>query len=585
MPEASHRPLGSVNASAAIVSPDAIPGSSSPSCASDPVFMIAFAASATVEKYGAHNSTRPISSSTMPSSTNVNPWPPCASGMCRLCRPSSCAICFQTASSYPSVVSMRRRTSDEGDLASMNLRTASRSCSCSSENAKFIVSPSGSRLTREPEHPLADDVALDLARSCVDGLGPARHEDAMQVAELVVPAGLPLDDERVGAEHVHRQLTELAMPRRPVHLADARLRPEHALLHEAREHPHAVVLHDLDADVRVGEPLANRLVGGRAVLVRDVDEIGQLALERQLLRQECRPALEAQRRHRDLPAVVHLADDVLLVGTGVVEEDLVELGRARHLLERPCRDAVLLHRDEQVRDPLVGGRLGIGAHDCEAPVGPVGERRPDLLPVDHPLVTVEHGAGLDVREVGTGVRLRVALAPQLLGGLDLGQEALLLLIGPVRDQRRREQPLTEEADAGRRVRLGVLLVEDDLLGEARGTPAVLLRPPETDPAVAAEHALPLDAHVPVALVGRSAAAPDLREVAHEVVGEPGAHLVAERGLRGRVRRSEEHTSELQSHHDLVCRLLLEKKKKKKKSSIYNKKKKTKQKNKKKKKKK
>src|SRR5437773_8900876 len=36
-------------------------------------------------------------------------------------------------------------------------------------------------------------------------------------------------------------------------------------------------------------------------------------------------------------------------------------------------------------------------------------------------------------------------------------------------------------------------------------------------------------------------------------------------------RSEEHTSELQSHHDLVCRLLLEKKKKKKKKSKTNKK--------------
>src|SRR5437667_7099515 len=35
---------------------------------------------------------------------------------------------------------------------------------------------------------------------------------------------------------------------------------------------------------------------------------------------------------------------------------------------------------------------------------------------------------------------------------------------------------------------------------------------------------------------------------------------ADRGARS---RSEEHTSELQSHHDLVCRLLLEKKKKKK----------------------
>src|SRR5437773_3203620 len=31
-------------------------------------------------------------------------------------------------------------------------------------------------------------------------------------------------------------------------------------------------------------------------------------------------------------------------------------------------------------------------------------------------------------------------------------------------------------------------------------------------------------------------------------------------------RSEEHTSELQSHHDLVCRLLLEKKKKKNKKT-------------------
>src|SRR5690349_23959296 len=34
-------------------------------------------------------------------------------------------------------------------------------------------------------------------------------------------------------------------------------------------------------------------------------------------------------------------------------------------------------------------------------------------------------------------------------------------------------------------------------------------------------------------------------------------------------RSEEHTSELQSRRDLVCRLLLEKKKKKKKSQIDN----------------
>src|SRR5438034_7593422 len=39
------------------------------------------------------------------------------------------------------------------------------------------------------------------------------------------------------------------------------------------------------------------------------------------------------------------------------------------------------------------------------------------------------------------------------------------------------------------------------------------------------------------------------------------------GARGELQRSEEHTSELQSHSDLVCRLLLEKKKKKKQKTI------------------
>src|SRR6266851_6167079 len=44
-------------------------------------------------------------------------------------------------------------------------------------------------------------------------------------------------------------------------------------------------------------------------------------------------------------------------------------------------------------------------------------------------------------------------------------------------------------------------------------------------------------------------------------------------------RSEEHTSELQSHHELVCRLLLEKKKKKKNTQKKQKKKKQKKNNK------
>src|SRR5690349_22710443 len=56
-------------------------------------------------------------------------------------------------------------------------------------------------------------------------------------------------------------------------------------------------------------------------------------------------------------------------------------------------------------------------------------------------------------------------------------------------------------------------------------------------------------------------------------GEPGrAHRSGARLLRDG--RSEEHTSELQSRRDLVCRLLLEKKKKKKKNKKNRKQKKT-----------
>src|SRR5947207_12100000 len=44
--------------------------------------------------------------------------------------------------------------------------------------------------------------------------------------------------------------------------------------------------------------------------------------------------------------------------------------------------------------------------------------------------------------------------------------------------------------------------------------------------------------------------------------EGAIYIARTPGRNGRVERSEEHTSELQSHSDLVCRLLLEKKKKK-----------------------
>src|SRR5260370_24098790 len=47
---------------------------------------------------------------------------------------------------------------------------------------------------------------------------------------------------------------------------------------------------------------------------------------------------------------------------------------------------------------------------------------------------------------------------------------------------------------------------------------------------------------------------------HQALGQKRGHLLDRSGSR-RWNRSEEHTSELQSHLNIVCRLLLEKKKK------------------------
>src|SRR5437867_9057638 len=76
--------------------------------------------------------------------------------------------------------------------------------------------------------------------------------------------------------------------------------------------------------------------------------------------------------------------------------------------------------------------------------------------------------------------------------------------------------------------------------------------------------------VPVAVVADSRIA--LADLASEFFDHPTRRVVEElaREVGERDARSEEHTSELQSPYDLVCRLLLEKKKKKINKRIMNK---------------
>src|SRR5438034_7942697 len=60
--------------------------------------------------------------------------------------------------------------------------------------------------------------------------------------------------------------------------------------------------------------------------------------------------------------------------------------------------------------------------------------------------------------------------------------------------------------------------------------------------------------------GRSETRPQVTAAAPKKIPKPGTKAHTPSASNGQL-RSEEHTSELQSHSDLVCRLLLEKKKK------------------------
>src|SRR5207247_11342549 len=184
----------------------------------------------------------------------------------------------------------------------------------------------------EAEHALGDDVALDLGRSRVDRLGLRPHP-------AVLPAPILHGELRVGRERaVHpldadRRLLQPLVHLAPVKLGHARLGPRSvAVLGPSQvakpDHTEYVRL-----DAGLGDPLPRRRVGARASVARQRREIADRPLEACSLRKAS--ALEAEDRHRDLPAIARLPDEVSLVDPGAGEEDLAELAAAGHLLDTP----------------------------------------------------------------------------------------------------------------------------------------------------------------------------------------------------------------------------------------------------------
>ena len=101
------------------------------------------------------------------------------------------------------------------------------------------------------------------------------------------------------------------------------------------------------------DPVLDERVIDGSVAAGQLDDGVQLPLEGDLLGQGRDAALEAEGAHRNRPAGAGLADHEALLGDGAVEEDLVELGGAGQLQDRPDLDAGLVHRHEQVGEAVV----------------------------------------------------------------------------------------------------------------------------------------------------------------------------------------------------------------------------------------
>ena len=87
-----------------------------------------------------------------------------------------------------------------------------------------------------------------------------------------------------------------------------------------------------------------------------------------------------------------------------------------------------LQVDREDRDAGVLGGARVRAHREPDVVGVAGEAREDLLPVDHVVVAVAHGAGRERREIGAGAGLGVADAEVDRALEDARQEEALLLV-------------------------------------------------------------------------------------------------------------------------------------------------------------
>src|SRR5712691_2418239 len=369
---------------------------------------------------------------------------------------------------------------------------------------------------RQSEHPFREDVAQHL--------GCARFDSVRARAqELVLPAVAIADLSR-RARDVDRGFGHLLVELRPHEFQDRAFGAGDPIPLHGGDGAVPIQLQRAGLDGVFGDLLADQRVRTTAQLAGVVGELGGRDLRSRRQGHPQRAPLMKKGRHGDRPTVAGLAQDLRLRHLHVLEEDLVELGVAGDLDQRPDLDAGALHVDDQVGEAVARVDFLALAGDEHAPLRYVRECRPDLLPVDQVVVAFVLGARLQARQVAARVGLAEALAPDLLGRQKRREVAFLLLVGAVGDHDRAAHPEADDVDRLRRVGQDHLVVEDQLVHEGAAAAAVLLGPGDADVAGVVELLLPRAAAFDEGLHVAGAVRVG---VARGVGLQPGPDLVAE----------------------------------------------------------
>ncbi|MNT44670.1 hypothetical protein D3C72_1812070 [compost metagenome] len=121
----------------------------------------------------------------------------------------------------------------------------------------------------------------------------------------------------------------------------------------------------------------------------------------------------------------------------------------------------------------------------------MGQGGPGLLAIDHVVVAITYGAGLDSGQVRTGARLGIALAPPVLGAENSWQEARLLFRCSELDDHRGDHVDAKRHDP-RGAERRTFLIENVFLHRAPTRTAILHRPTGGQPSALIEQAHPGD---------------------------------------------------------------------------------------------